>query len=363
MPRNPEVNYWPSRGGYYTTFKGVQCLLAKGIKDEPDGPTYKEALKKFDEIVFGLAPGLTLDDLVAKYLGWAEHNLSPSTAGIRRRRLESLTAEMGHRHVSTITGYDVMHFCDGKRDSQAWSDGYVGLTVNALKMCLNWAVGAGLIEKNHLAAMKAPQSGSRGLECVVSPEEEAALLKATKGGVNDFFQALRDTGARPGELSRAEARHYDPALKALVFQASERDRSKRHKTHKTGRPRVIYLCGRSLEIVQRLCLLHPAGPLFRSPQKHRKGPHKGERWEWTQDKRQKAAWRLRRRTGLKHFISYSFRHTYAVRWLREGKPVAALAEVMGTSITMIKKHYGHLADQHDYLRRLVEELQVSRDGG
>jgi len=63
---------------------------------------------------------------------------------------------------------------------------------------------------------------------------------------------------------------------------------------------------------------------------------------------------IRKKTGLRNFIPYSFRHTFAFRWLRAGKPIAALAAVLGTSVTLIERTYGHMGEQHDYLRSLLD---------
>ena len=41
--------------------------------------------------------------------------------------------------------------------------------------------------------------------------------------------------------------------------------------------------------------------------------------------------------------TYSFRHTYATFRLSEGIDVYFLAEQMGTSVSMIEDHYGHVS--------------------
>jgi hypothetical protein len=51
MPATPQINYSDSRQGYYTQYRKRQRLLAKGPKDEPDGPTYQAAVRKFAEIM------------------------------------------------------------------------------------------------------------------------------------------------------------------------------------------------------------------------------------------------------------------------------------------------------------------------
>ena len=53
MVRKSGMHYWESRGGYYTTHKGRQVLLATGPKDGPEGPTWATAMSRYKEIVFG----------------------------------------------------------------------------------------------------------------------------------------------------------------------------------------------------------------------------------------------------------------------------------------------------------------------
>jgi site-specific recombinase XerD len=49
-------------------------------------------------------------------------------------------------------------------------------------------------------------------------------------------------------------------------------------------------------------------------------------------------------------VFYSYRHTFLTNALERGVDVATVAELTGTSISMIQKHYGHLASKHDHLR-------------
>jgi hypothetical protein len=58
---------------------------------------------------------------------------------------------------------------------------------------------------------------------------------------------------------------------------------------------------------------------------------------------------------------YDLRHTYATFALRAGVPVFALSRFMGTSITMIDIHYGHLAvDSHEHAVSLLDALALER---
>lgn len=51
---------------------------------------------------------------------------------------------------------------------------------------------------------------------------------------------------------------------------------------------------------------------------------------------------------------YVLRHSFATNALRKGLPIYQLARLMGTSVKIIDKHYGHLAhDSEDHLRSLL----------
>ena len=58
---------------------------------------------------------------------------------------------------------------------------------------------------------------------------------------------------------------------------------------------------------------------------------------------------------------YDLRHTYATFALRAGVPVFALSRFTGTSIAMIDRHYGHLAnDSRDHAVALLDALAFER---
>ena len=58
---------------------------------------------------------------------------------------------------------------------------------------------------------------------------------------------------------------------------------------------------------------------------------------------------------------YDLRHTYATFALRAGVPVFAVSRFMGTSIAMIDRHYGHLAnDSREHAVSLLDALALER---
>jgi hypothetical protein len=58
---------------------------------------------------------------------------------------------------------------------------------------------------------------------------------------------------------------------------------------------------------------------------------------------------------------YDLRHTYATFALRAGIPVFAVSRFMGSSIAMIDRHYGHLAqDSREHAVALLDALALER---
>jgi hypothetical protein len=58
---------------------------------------------------------------------------------------------------------------------------------------------------------------------------------------------------------------------------------------------------------------------------------------------------------------YDLRHTHATFALRAGVPVFAVSRFIGTSIAMIDRHYGHLAnDSREHAVALLDALALER---
>lgn len=362
MARKASVRYWESRGGFFCWHKGKQVLLAMGPDDRFDGPTYRAAREKFKEIFFPRPEGPTVQEVFAKYLAWVASHRKTETARCYRETCKAVMEGIGQKPVAHLLPYDVDDWCQREAAKRQWSDSTIRLNLTLIESCFRWAKKQGHIPTNPIPDLEKPPAVSRGLECVLTQDQERRAIEGARSTLRDFLIALRDTGARPGEVCKAEAKHYDRKLNAIVYEGKRRRGETGHKTERTGKARVILLGGEATGLVQRLCQKYPHGPLFRTPNRPSKGPNKGQSSGWTSTALANAFARLRQRTGLEILMPYSFRHTFAVRWLRAGKPIEPLAELLGTSIQMIQRHYGHLGDQIDYLRRLRDGFDASSAG-
>ena len=171
---------------------------------------------------------------------------------------------------------------------------------------------------------------------VVSPDEFARMLAAVRRQpFKDLLTVTWETGCRPQESLRVEARHVDLAGERWFFPASE---AKGKKV-----PRVVYLTPKAIEVTERLMKKHPAGPLFRNVNGR----------QWTPYATNCRFRRARKKVGVKVSL-YSLRHTWINRMLLGGVDAFTVAVLAGHSDpSMLAKHYAHLSQAPDFLRGQV----------
>jgi integrase len=67
--------------------------------------------------------------------------------------------------------------------------------------------------------------------------------------------------------------------------------------------------------------------------------------------------------GLAPRSPYAMRHTFATMALRAGLPTFHVARLMGTSVEMIERYYGHLTrDAHEWHVQLLGEFESESFG-
>ncbi|MGL4511579.1 MAG: tyrosine-type recombinase/integrase, partial [Lacipirellulaceae bacterium] len=127
--------------------------------------------------------------------------------------------------------------------------------MRAVKRCLRWAIAQGYLDRNPLAAMEMPTAVPR--DVYVPPAEFERLVGFLRdASFADLVRVTYDTGCRPQESLRVEARHVDFENARWVFPRTE-SKGKRS-------PRVVYLSEDSLAVTRRLVAAWPSGPLFRN---------------------------------------------------------------------------------------------------
>jgi len=272
--------------------------------------------------------------IVDEFLEWCEKHRAPDTYRWYKDRLESFCKTI----EPTLTADQLK-----PHHVQKWVDNYpVALKsgsrrnlIASIKRAMKWAEEQGYIERSSLTHMKKPGCGRK--ELVVTPEQYQALLDRTKDQqFKDLLTVTWETGCRPQESLRVEARHVDIAGNRWVFPASE---SKGKKI-----PRVVYLTPKALEITTRLMGEHPTGALFRN----RDG------LAWTPYATNCRFRRAKKKVGVKVSL-YAIRHSFATHALMNGVDCIAVSTLMGHSDpSTLAKTYQHISQSPAFMQEQLK---------
>jgi integrase len=252
-----------------------------------------------------------------------------------------------------------------------------------------WAEEQGLVDRSPIAHFKKPKAGVR--QTIITPEEYAVILNLLP---NERFRDLLifawETGARAAECLATEKRHVELPSHRIVFPVDEEKMQRA--------PRIIYLTDTAEEIVRRLVIQHPSGPIFcntngaawtteavncafvglqirtglRAMKQEGIAPSEEEieRKIATLKKDRKAKRRVVQKTAdelreearrkLRNAAACSrakklcltvFRHSFCHRLLKSGVDALTVSVLMGhADPSMIAKVYSHLSQAPQYLR-------------
>lgn len=286
------------------------------------------------------------------------------------------------------------------------------MAIDVLLACLNWAVRKQLITKNPIAgAVDKPGSVSRTKESLMAPADHARMLgwcekkyqpryypshrayfllyrnkpillargpkgdletlataharltelRRTEGIYEPFSLVLRlldHTGARPGEIYNATADHWNKELGGFIFKGSDEPEKEEGFTHKNARKRkdrIVFVSDPGLrEIVDVLCEKYPSGPLLRNIV--------GKAWT------DNAVWwrfdNLKEKLNVNPKVTpYSYRHTSITNMILAGHPWGLIAEVHGTSLQMLQRHYSHLDGHQKAMANFWAKAKGGASGG
>ena len=308
----------------------------------------------------------TVPEIADAFLDWVKQERAAKTFEWYQSRLQEFCQRLPDLKVNDLKPFHV----------QEWVNSRKGLSqttrrnlVRSVKTCLTWAVRQGYIEKNPIALLQVPSAEHR--EVTVPPDEFQQLISAIPdGSFRDLVIITWETGCRPQESLRVEARHVDLERRRWVFPKTEAKGKKK--------PRIVYLTDTALEITTRLMKDNPTGPLFR----HSKVE------PWTKDAVNCAFTRVRIRMGKaiqqnqstptipKHsarttrarsqakaakkrreialfaprYSLYALRHAWATRALESGLDGLSVAILMGHSDpSTLARVYQHLSHNPEHL--------------
>jgi integrase len=288
---------------------------------------------------------LTLTELVEAYL--EQHDVEPVTIEKLRWLLGKAVAAFGERPVGELRSQEIAAWRIGL------SPGYRFDAMQALRQVLSRAVVWGMIDVNP-AKLGVDNPSPRRRE--QRPFESWAELDAVAANLGPRYTPVvvfaAATGLRPGEWVALEQRDVDREPRVVyVRRAFTKGRLKCTKTEASRR--AVPLQAIALDAIER-----------QPPSRHNPLLFPGERGGYLdlhnfRDHRWKPAQFAAGIEPLRRI--YDLRHTFATFALRAGISTFDLSRYMGASLTMIDRHYGHLArDGREHAIRLLDELSAEQ---
>ena len=342
--------YRNSKGQWYVTIDGKQTSLGvHGLDNEADAWAALQRLIAGGQVQIaipnppaaagtlggpvgqppgppvGMSPGSssaanvpTVAEACAAWLAEVDAGIGPQTKRMYQKMAKLLEqSAVGQRRVdAALTVSEVRE--TSRRET--WSPSYQRTYLDVATAVLALAGWPHRLKKK-------PRKVSAGSECVLTEEQHAEICDQVRGDLVVLLRCQWDLGARPQEIAGLTFEKIKWADGIAVLRE--------HKNARHGRARTLYFPPQVLTLLERQRRKYggPAasGLVFRNMH--------GERF--TNGAMGKVMWRASRRMGFRA-TGYHYRHTFITRMLLRGMTAAQVAELCGTSVEMIARHYGHL---------------------
>jgi integrase len=365
MAGKPHLNWTPSREQYTTTIDGMFHLL--GADKTKAEQQFRFLLNKADlgEVV---EKNPFFAHIADKWLEYVEKHHAPERYRLCKGRLEEFVEFVGvglrvrdlrASHVERwIAAKKVMSKkvkVKGQREtcvsSLGTERGYKAIILAAL----NWAAKPKirLVASNPIKGLvDLPEGDGRAGDVVWPQGVYEQVLKMSNPAFGDVVRILALTGARPSTVCMVEARHFRPDLKLWDVE----DIYKR-RLHKKKYVKRIWLMPEALELVKRKNAENPTGPIFRNAHGQAWNPDALGIYLYQMRTKFKATRDLEWPENL---CMYGLRHSFATKFIAaHPDKLEYLRELLGhKDLKMVRKHYGHLFDEHAAIHKVLDGLKV-----
>lgn len=279
---------------------------------------------------------ITVQQACERYVEDREAEKGVNTAHDAKKRFERTVygTAFGAMRLDRIRTPDIRRWRDGLGLSKASSN----RTVTAVKAALNLAVSNRQVTAEHRVEwgdVKPYKDATRRRSLFLDVAQRRALLSAaTDHAFRDLLTAAMLTGARAGELVSAKVSDFDARTGTMKFSG------------KTG-ARTVPLPEPAVLLFTRLSKGKSRSTLLLLRSDKKPWAHS----DWDELVRAAASAALvppkpgsddepaRLPDGV---VLYTLRHSFITQALQDGMTTLDVARLVGTSVLMIEKHYGHL---------------------
>ena len=290
--------------------------------------------------------GLTVAKAAKRYTTWkARGGASPATVETDRGHLDRFDRWLpAGALVKQVERHHVEGFLDRPKKGR---DGKPGgkrspagqaRTLATLQHFWGWAVDNGVTPQDPTAGVTVAKVKAERRDHITE-DEEAAIIRAvgaaeilsgeSRQWLRDWLEFGTHTGLRPGEQGQLR-------WSAVRLAEGRVEIGKGHRVKTRESARQVPVRGRALDVLTRLAEARQTetdGPVFTGA---------GGTAAVNVGYLSKQLQRFASEAGVeKNVTAYSLRHSFGTRMALGGTPLYLLAQLMGTSVAMIEKHYGH----------------------
>lgn len=210
--------------------------------------------------------------------------------------------------------------------------------LSALKAALNRAFRQHLVASDAAWKTVAPfkkVSKGRSEQSFLTPAQRKALIDACPADLALLVKALLLLGCRPGELAKMNVSSFNKRTGTVTLDG------------KTGPRTVAVSTAAAHFLAEQQKNKLPTAPMLATSY--------GQRWN-------KDSWKKIFKEAVKtaklpeSIVLYSLRHTAISEMIQAGMDSFLVAQLTGTSVAMIEKHYGHL--RHDAVRQKLDVVNM-----
>jgi integrase len=209
------------------------------------------------------------------------------------------------------------------------SDSSLNRDMTCLRAALNLAYreGATTTDAAWREKLRPIKAADKRRKDYLTPQQRKLLISKAAPDLADFLRGLALLPIRPGALAALTVGDFDKRLKTI-----------RIGHDKTGDARSIALPDRTASLFSALTQDKlPSAPLFM----------RSNGTAWNKDAWKKPVREAVKRAALPTSITaYTMRHSVITDLVHSGLDTLTVAQLSGTSVVMIERHYGHLTQAH-----------------
>jgi integrase len=299
----------------------------------------------------GSAEALTVADACSKYVEHVRESRGEPAAKDAQARFNAYVLDQGKLAGTELSKLTPAHVeawrkslrnkptASGARRGERRSDSSLNRDMTCLRAALNLAYRDGLVTSDFAWRSKLlpVKNADRRRETYIDAKERRKLVSHLPGDVADLLRGMCLVPLRPGALAALTVANYDRRLKMLIIGKD-----------KAGKDRKVALPDETAKFfAERTKDKLPTAPLL----------CRADGKPWGKD-----AWKKPIKAAVTaaklpdEVTCYTIRHSVITDLIHGGLDALTVAQLSGTSMLMIERHYGHLTQDH--ARQALSRLTI-----